>query len=89
MPLSARDFVAFEAPEKAIRTALGDARISLADIDFAEVHDCFTIAELLIYGSMGLAEKGKGHQVLDDGTVFRGGALPVNLSGGLKAKDTR
>ena len=40
----------------------------------------------MIYEAMGLAEPGKGRQVLDDGRVMRGGALPINLSGGLKAK---
>src|SRR3546814_20040443 len=62
------------------------AGVSLNDISFAEVHDCFTIAELLIYEAMGLAPKGQGYRALEEGTVMRGGALPVNLSGGLKAK---
>ena len=56
------------------------------DLSLAEVHDCFTIAELLSYEAMGLAREGQGHRVLDDGTVYRGGRLPVNASGGLKAK---
>ncbi len=86
LPLSVRDFAAFEGPEKAMRGALDKGGVRLADVDFAEVHDCFTIAELLIYEAMGLAPKGEGHRVVEDGTVFRGGALPVNLSGGLKAK---
>lgn len=86
LPLSTRDFLAFEGPEKAIGEAMNRAGVSLGDINFAEVHDCFTIAELLIYEAMGLAPKGQGHRVLEDGTVLRGGALPVNLSGGLKAK---
>ncbi|HYG44491.1 MAG TPA: thiolase domain-containing protein [Bordetella sp.] len=86
LPMAARDFLAFEGPRKAIGDALGRAGIQLADLDFAEVHDCFTIAELLIYEAMGLAPAGQGHRVLDDGTVMRGGSLPVNLSGGLKAK---
>src|SRR5690606_36117013 len=76
----------FAGREKAIGEAMNRAGVSLGDINFAEVHDCFTIAELLIYEAMGLAPKGQGHRVLDDGTVMRGGALPVNLSGGLKAK---
>lgn len=86
LPLSKRDFLSFEGPEKAIGDAMKNAGVSLQDINFAEVHDCFTIAELLVYEAMGLAPRGKGHRVLDDGTVMRGGALPVNLSGGLKAK---
>ncbi len=86
LPLGARDFPAFEGPERAIQTALSRANLQLDDLDFAEVHDCFTIAELMIYEAMGLAPKGEGNRVLDDGTVFRSGKLPVNLSGGLKAK---
>jgi len=86
LPMSSRDFLAFEGPQKAMAQALQQAGITTADLDFAEVHDCFTIAELLIYEALGLAPKGQGHRALDDGIVVRGGALPVNLSGGLKAK---
>lgn len=86
LPLSKRDFIAFEGPERAIGAALGKADLKLKDLSFAEVHDCFTVAELLLYEAMGLAPKGEGWRALEDGTVHRGGALPVNLSGGLKAK---
>ena len=86
LPISSRDFLAFEGPERAFAMALEQAGVSLADIDFAEVHDCFTIAELMTYEAMGLAPKGQGARVLEDGTVYRDGSLPVNLSGGLKAK---
>jgi acetyl-CoA C-acetyltransferase len=86
LPLSAHDFVAFEGPERAIKCALDDGAIELQDLDFAEVHDCFTIAELLIYEAMGLAPHGEGYRAIEEGTVYRDGALPVNLSGGLKAK---
>lgn len=86
LPMANRDLLAFEGPEKAIADALKMAGVTLGDISFAEVHDCFTIAELLIYEAMGLTPKGQGHRALEDGTVMRGGALPVNLSGGLKAK---
>ncbi len=86
LPIGSRDFPAFEGPAHAIRTALRQVDLGLDGLDFAEVHDCFTIAELLIYEAMGLAEKGEGARVIEDGTVLRGGALPVNLSGGLKAK---
>ncbi len=60
--------------------------MAISDLAFAEVHDCFTIAELLIYEAMGLAPAGQGAQVIDSGMSFIGGALPVNPSGGLKAK---
>ena len=86
LPMSRRDFLAFEGPALAFSKAFDEAGVGLADVNFAEVHDCFTIAELLTYEAMGLTAKGQGHLALEDGTVYRGGALPVNLSGGLKAK---
>lgn len=86
LPIGRRDFLAFEGPRKAISGALEQAGVALTDIDFAEVHDCFTIAELLLYEAMGLTPAGQGQRALDDGIVMRGGRLPVNLSGGLKAK---
>jgi acetyl-CoA C-acetyltransferase len=58
----------------------------LDDLSLVETHDCFTIAELIQYEAMGLAEAGKGQQALEDGTVYKDGKLPVNPSGGLKAK---
>lgn len=86
LPISSRDFLAFEGPELAFTKAFESAGVKLENIDFAEVHDCFTIAELLIYEAMGLTPKGQGARALEEGTVYREGALPVNLSGGLKAK---
>ncbi|WP_374568218.1 acetyl-CoA acetyltransferase [Ideonella sp.] len=86
LPLSRRDAVCFEGPARAFAQAYTQAGITVADLDFAEVHDCFTIAELLSYEAMGLAPTGQGVRALDDGTVLPGGRLPVNLSGGLKAK---
>jgi len=86
LPMRGRDLLAFEGPRMAMAQAYDDAGIGVHDLDFAEVHDCFTIAELLIYEAMGLAPAGRGRQAIDDGVVQRGGRLPVNLSGGLKAK---
>lgn len=86
LPMSRRDFLAFEGPARAIAQAYAAAGISAGDLDFAEVHDCFTPAELLIYEAMGLAPKGQGARALEEGTVFADGRTPVNLSGGLKAK---
>ncbi len=86
LPMSMRDFVAFEGPRRAILAAYDSAGISVSDVDFAEVHDCFTIAELLSYEAMGLAEPGRGADALRSGTVFRNERTPVNLTGGLKAK---
>jgi len=86
MPMAGRDLLALDGARTAIARVLADADIHLSDLDFAEVHDCFTIAELLIYEAMGLAPMGQGSRALDEGIVLRDGSLPVNLSGGLKAK---
>ncbi len=86
LPMSRRDAVSFEGPRRAWSKALDEAGCKVNDLSFAEVHDCFTIAELLSYEAMGLAPVGKGASLLDDGTVYIGGSCPVNPSGGLKAK---
>ncbi len=86
LPMSKRDVTAFEGPAKAWQQGLAEAGIGLDDISLVETHDCFTIAELIQYEAMGLAEAGKGAQALEDGTVYKDGKLPVNPSGGLKAK---
>jgi acetyl-CoA C-acetyltransferase len=85
-PANKRDPIAFAAGASAWRRALDMARIGLDDLSFMEIHDCFTIAELVLYETLGLAPAGKGSTVLDAGTVYRDGALPVNPSGGLKSK---
>ena len=66
--------------------AFEQARLSLDDLSFVETHDCFTIAELIEYEAMGLAPHGKGARVALDGVTAADGKLPVNRSGGLKAK---
>ena len=86
MPMSRRDMPAFECTATAWSRAYEKAGVGVDDLDFAEVHDCFTIAELLQYEAMGLAPKGQGAVAIDEGWVLRDGKLPVNLSGGLKAK---
>ncbi len=86
LPMSLRDAAAFEGPRRAWAQALDQAGCGVHDLSFAEIHDCFTIAELLTYEAMGLAGPGQGERVLLDGTVYPGGTLPVNPSGGLKAK---
>ncbi|MCU1510837.1 MAG: Thiolase [Arthrobacter sp.] len=85
-PAERRDPTAFEATRVSWQRALAMAGVGLEDLDFAEVHDCFTIAELLMYEAMGLTEPGQGARALEEGWVFKGGKLPVNVSGGLKAK---
>ncbi|OWY16870.1 acetyl-CoA acetyltransferase [Thioclava sp. JM3] len=86
LPMSRRDLLAFEGPAEAFRRAYASAGVRVGDLSFAEVHDCFTIAELLVYEAMGLVPQGAGARAIDDGLVLRDGKLPVNLSGGLKAK---
>ncbi|MDY0273802.1 MAG: acetyl-CoA acetyltransferase [Advenella sp.] len=86
LPLSGRQAVTFEGPRRAWSSALENAGCSINDLSFAEVHDCFTIAELLSYEAMNLAPVGQGHMLLEEGVVMRDGRLPVNVSGGLKAK---
>ena len=74
------------AAKYAIGKVLNNSGLTINDIDVAEVHDCFTITELLIYEAMGLTPSGKGRDALLNGYVHVGGKLPVNPSGGLKAK---
>ena len=86
LPLSAKDLAAFEGPRRAIGQAYDQAGIGVDDLSLAEVHDCFTIAELLSVEALGLAEPGGGRRAVVEGQTHREGRLPVNLSGGLKAK---
>lgn len=85
-PAARRDPTAFQATRVSWQRALAMAGVGLEGLDFAEVHDCFTIAELLMYEAMGLTEPGQGARALEEGWVFKDGKLPVNVSGGLKAK---
>lgn len=86
LPLSRKDLVAFEGPRRAFQQAYDAAGVTVDDLDFAEVHDCFTIAELLTMEAMGLALQGEASSLVREGQTVRGGRLPINLSGGLKAK---
>src|SRR5271165_4553680 len=86
LPMSRRDILKFEGCSLAWQRALAQAGIALQDLSFAEVHDCFTIAELIEYEAMGLAPEGQGARVIADGMVAKDGRLPINPSGGLKAK---
>jgi acetyl-CoA C-acetyltransferase len=86
LPMSKRDILTFEGCEQAWTRALKNAGVTLDDLSFVETHDCFTIAELIEYEAMGLAKPGEGARLAMDGTTARDGRLPVNPSGGLKAK---
>ena len=86
MPLSQRDITRMEGAELAWARALDEAGLTLADLSLVETHDCFTIAELMAYEAMGLASPGQGARCALEGWTDRDGRLPVNRSGGLKAK---
>ncbi len=86
MPMSKRDKTEFRGASLSWKKALSDAQVNLMDLSFVETHDCFTIAELIEYEAMGLTERGEGYRVLEEGTVYKDGKLPINPSGGLKAK---
>ena len=86
MPMSKRDKTEFRGAALSWKKALSDAQINLMDLSFVETHDCFTIAELIEYEAMGLTQRGEGYKVLEEGTVYKDGKLPINPSGGLKAK---
>ena len=86
LPMSRRDILAFEGPALAWKKALAAARLGLLDLDLVETHDCFTIAELIEYEAMGLAGPGEGSRAILEGWTEKDGKLPINPSGGLKAK---
>ena len=86
MPLSRRDPLAFAGAARAWRQALDRADVTLDDLSLVETHDCFTIAELIEYEAMGLTGAGQGYRAVREGWTQRDGRLPVNPSGGLKAK---
>jgi acetyl-CoA C-acetyltransferase len=86
LPISKRDITRFEGAAEAWRRALDTADVKLDDLSFVESHDCFTIAELLEYEAMGLTPSGQGARAVLEGWTAKDGRLPVNPSGGLKAK---
>ena len=86
LPLSRRNPIVLEGAAKAWADAKEAAGITLDDLDFVETHDCFTIAELLEYEAMGLVPEGRGAVAALEGWTRMDGKLPVNPSGGLKAK---
>ncbi len=81
-----RDICTLDATVHAAKMAYKQAGISAKDIDFAEVHDCFTIAEICAIEDLGFVEKGKGGQAITNHITTLDGQIPVNTSGGLKAK---
>ncbi len=86
LPMSKRDILKFEGCTEAWSRALTAAGLTIDDLSFVETHDCFTIAELIEYEAMGLAKPGEGAAIAKSGELAADGRLPINPSGGLKAK---
>jgi acetyl-CoA C-acetyltransferase len=82
---SRRDITTMDAVVVASRQAYKIAGIEPKDVDVAEVHDSFTIAEIIAYEDLGFAKKGEGAKLIREGVTTLEGDLPVNPSGGLKA----
>ena len=80
------DMTTFPPTVKAAKKAYAMAGIGPADIDVAEVHDCFTAVELINYEDLGFCERFEAYKLVEAGETSVGGRLPVNPSGGLKAK---
>ena len=86
LPMAKRDILKFEGCAVAWQRALTKSGIALCDLSFVETHDCFTVAELIEYEAMGLTPEGQGARAILEGWTQKDGKLPVNPSGGLKAK---
>jgi acetyl-CoA acetyltransferase len=71
---------------EAAKQAYAQARVKPSDIQVADVHDCFTIAEIMAYENLGFCPKGKGGKFIEEKQSYIGGKIPVNVDGGLKAK---
>jgi len=80
-------FTGFTATQEASKRAYSQAGIKdpLKEVDVAEVHDCFTITEIINYEDLGFADKGHGWKLIEEGETYIGGKIPVNASGGLKS----
>jgi acetyl-CoA C-acetyltransferase len=83
---SRQDITWIESTYQAAKRAYAMAGKKPEDIDLVEVHDCFTIAEICVMEALGLVEKGKGGKAVQDGLTSLQGKIPINASGGLKAK---
>ncbi|HJX04151.1 MAG TPA: thiolase domain-containing protein [Dehalococcoidia bacterium] len=76
----------FPCTQKAAQTAYKMAGVGPQDIDVAEVHDCFTISEILAYEDLGFAKAGEGPKLIEDKQTYHDGKIPVNVDGGLLSK---
>ena len=79
-------FTSLEAAKVAARQAYEMAEVKPEQVDVAEVHDCFTIAEIIAYEDLGFCRVGEGGKLAERGETKLGGKIPINTSGGLKAK---
>jgi len=79
-------FTFFDTDVRAAKAAYEMAGLGPEDIDLAEVHDCFSSAEIVHYEDLGFCEKGEGGRFIEEGLSDRGGKIPVNTSGGLLSK---
>jgi acetyl-CoA C-acetyltransferase len=87
LPLHGRkEICTFESTVYSAKKAYEQAKVGPNDIDVAEVHDCFTIAEILAIEDLGFVKKGKGGKAIDEKITTLDGKIPINPSGGLKAK---
>jgi acetyl-CoA acetyltransferase len=80
------DLTGLPSAQEAARKAYAQAGVTAADIKVAEVHDCFTIAEIMAYEDLGFCNKGEGGPFVADRRSYIGGDVAVNVDGGLKAK---
>ncbi len=83
---SKKAITSFSAAKLAAKQAYNQANLKPADIDFAEVHDCFTITQIINIEDLGFAEPGYGADLVAEGGIALEGKKPINSSGGLKAK---
>lgn len=85
--LTRRDnYIGLKSAVLAAKMAYRMAKVEPNDIEVAEVHDCFTIAEIMAYEDLGFCKKGYGGKLIEEGETYIGGKIPVNVDGGLKAK---
>ena len=85
--LAGRDlFTGLTAAQQAADQAYKMAGITPKDIDVAEVHDCFTIAEMMAYENLGFAKPGEGKELIKSKETYKEGSIPVNVDGGLLSK---
>jgi acetyl-CoA C-acetyltransferase len=80
------ELTSLRAAQLAAKQAYDMAGVKPDEVDVAEVHDCFTIAEIIAYQDLGFCKPGEGGKLVEEGVTTLGGRLPVNTSGGLKSK---